>query len=167
MLQQEWLPLLSTRLLLECSSPVRAQNPDPLALPQSCPPSVMHLVDIPQSHGAQQVPEAMSAASRGVGNSTPGGSMVGMLHRASFSSSLGHSPTAFPSLGEAVLLVRLSMPVTCRGPVFALPHCLNKRNPGVCIWTVPVPLVTCVTQQSTAQSLICPIPHVNKGLNLV
>lgn len=114
-LQQEWLPFLSTQLLLECSSPVRVQNPDPLdALPQSCPPSVMHLVDIPQLHRVRQVPDAMRAASRGGGNSAIQGHMVGMLHKASFSSPLGHSPIAFLSLGEAVILVRSSMPVTCK-----------------------------------------------------
>lgn len=100
-LQQEWLPLLSTRLLLECSSPVRAQNPDLLdALPQSCPPSVMHLVDIAQLHWARQVPDAMSAASRGVGNSAAQGQHGRHAPQSLVFITLGHSPIAFLSLGE-------------------------------------------------------------------
>lgn len=112
-------------LLLGCPSSARAQHPGlPDALTQSCRPSICIRLTFLNDTGPDRCLVGRPWTLHLEGDTFLRGSMGFACATASLLP-LGHSPSVFPSLGEA----GSSAPVTCKRPVFALLHCLNK-NPG-------------------------------------
>lgn len=120
---------LNRRALGSCKSPspVRAQHPGPPdALTQSCRPSICIRLTFLNYTEPDRCLVGRPWTLHLEGDTFLRGSVGFACSTASLLPPLGHSPSAFPSLGEA----GSSAPVTCKCPVFALLHCLNK-NPGV------------------------------------
>lgn len=119
-------PHLNTciQLLLECPSPVRAQHPGPPdALTQSCRPSTCIQLIFLNYTRPDRCLRGSPRTLHPEGDTLLRGSVGSARSTASLLPPLGHSLSAFPSLGEA----GSSTPVTCKCPVFALLHCLNKN----------------------------------------
>lgn len=113
--------------MLESPSPVRAQHPGPPdALTQSCRPSICIRLTFLNYTEPDRCLVGRPWTLHLEGDTFLRGSVGFACSTASLLPPLGHSPSAFPSLGEA----GSSAPVTCKCPVFALLHCLNK-NPGI------------------------------------